>query len=319
MIEVDKLEIRFEQHGISKKYIRDLSFHLEEGKILGIVGESGCGKSITNFALMGLLPKHATITAERINICGTDLLSLTPKGWNQFRGNTAAMIFQDPMTALNPCLTIEQQLSEVLRKQYPRLKKADIRERAVTLMDQVGIALPALRLKAYPHELSGGMAQRIMIAMALACNPKLLIADEPTTALDVVVQKQILDLLLELRDRHRMSIILVSHDIGVVRSYSDTMLVMYSGEVVESGATRDVIKNPQHPYTQGLLRSLPGLSGNLPKTNLPTIPGNVIPIDQETTGCRFRKRCINASGPCSEAPPLKALATDSSRMLRCHL
>jgi oligopeptide/dipeptide ABC transporter ATP-binding protein len=319
MIDVRKLDICFEHNGIFKTFIRDVSFRLEEGQILGIVGESGCGKSITNFALMGLLPNTARVKAECIDIFGTDIQTLNDKGWNQFRGNTAAMIFQDPMTALNPSLTVEQQLNEVLRKKFPSLKMREVRQQAVVLLEQVGIAYPALRLKAYPHELSGGMAQRVMIAMALACKPKLLIADEPTTALDVVVQKQILELLLELRDRHRMTIILVSHDIGVVKNYSDSILVMYSGEIVESGRTLDVIRNPQHPYTQGLLRSLPGARGNIPKATLPTIPGNVIPIDQETSGCRFLKRCTKASLQCENAPELKALLTDATRMSRCYL
>lgn len=319
MINVHKLEICFEQNGVPKKFIRDLSFSVNEGQILGVVGESGCGKSITNFALMGLLPSTARVTAQNINVFGTDLQALNNKEWNLFRGNTAAMIFQDPMTALNPCLTIEQQILEVLRKKNPSIRKTEARNQAAELLEQVGISMPLLRLRAYPHELSGGMAQRVMIAMALACDPKLLIADEPTTALDVVVQKQILDLLLELRDRHGMTIILVSHDIAVVKKYSDIMLVMYSGEIVESGRTRDVILNPQHPYTQGLLRSLPGGAGNLAKINLQTIPGNVIPIDQETEGCRFRTRCSEASVQCDIAPPLKTLPSDSTRMLRCHL
>jgi oligopeptide/dipeptide ABC transporter ATP-binding protein len=319
MINVRKLEISFEQNGVYKKFIRDLTFNVSEGQILGVVGESGCGKSITNFALMGLLPANAKVTADNINVFGTDLQALGNKEWNQFRGNTAAIIFQDPMTALNPCLTIEQQLLEVLRKKNPSIKKSEARNQAAGLLEQVGIAMPLLRLKAYPHELSGGMAQRTMIAMALACNPKLLIADEPTTALDVVVQKQILDLLLELRDCHGMTIILVSHDIGVIKKYSDIMLVMYSGEIVESGRTQDVMKNPRHPYTQGLLRSLPGGAGNLAKIHLQTIPGNMIPINQETDGCRFHTRCSEASAQCSSAPPLKTLHSDSTWMLRCHL
>lgn len=319
MINVHKLEISFEQNGVYKKFIRDLTFNVNEGQILGVVGESGCGKSITNFALMGLLPANAKVTADNINIFGTDLQTLGNKEWNQFRGNTAAMIFQDPMTALNPCLTIEQQLLEVLRKKNPSIKKSEARNQAAGLLEQVGISMPLLRLKAYPHELSGGMAQRTMIAMALACDPKLLIADEPTTALDVVVQKQILDLLLELRDRHGMTIILVSHDIGVIKKYSDIMLVMYSGEIVESGRTQDVMQNPRHPYTQGLLRSLPAGAGNLAKINLQTIPGNVIPINNETDGCRFRTRCSEASALCNSAPPWKTLPSDSTWMLRCHL
>ena len=319
IVKVTKLDIFFEHDGVAKKFIRDLSFTLGQGEILGIVGESGCGKSITNFALMGLLPAQATITAEHLTICGADLLTMNNSQWNNYRGNTAAMIFQDPMTALNPCLKIEQQLVEVLRKTQGTISNSEAREQAEKLLEQVGIAMPKLRLKAYPHELSGGMAQRVMIAMALACKPTLLIADEPTTALDVVVQKQILDLLLELRDSHGMTIILVSHDIGVIKKYSDRMLVMYSGEVVESGSTMDIIKNPQHPYTQGLLRSLPGAAGNQPKTPLPTIEGNVIPIYQETEGCRFSKRCSSASLQCNTAPLLKTLPTDSTRMLRCHL
>ena len=223
------------------------------------------------------------------------------------------------MTALNPCLTIGQQLTEVIEKKYPSLKKTLVRKKAEELLEQVGIAYAALRVKAYPHELSGGMAQRVMIAMALASQPKLLIADEPTTALDVVVQKQILDLLLDLRDVYRMSIILVSHDIGVIKHYSDIMLVMYSGEIVESGYTHSVIQQPQHPYTQGLLGSLPGALGNTPKTPLPVIPGNIIPIDLETVGCRFRNRCTSASSACEYSPSLKPLGSDPSRMLRCYL
>lgn len=322
MIDIRKLTISFERNGHYQPYIRDVSFQLAPGKILGIVGESGSGKSIANYALMGLLPEYVKVDAEKMTIFGNDLLCLKRSGWNHFRGNICAMIFQDPMTALNPALSIKTQLIEVLRKKHPNQSRRKMLMECERLLEEVGIKEPAMRLTAYPHELSGGMAQRVMIAMALACEPKLLIADEPTTALDAVVQKQILDLLIELRDRRDMSIILVSHDIGIIRRYSDQMIVMYSGQIVESGATSLVIQQPYHPYTQGLMSALPD-KHILPKATLATIPGSVIPIYENTKACRFHERC-NASIPqCRVEPILKELRQElpasPARKVRCHM
>lgn len=320
MIAIENLNIKFKEKLNRLPVIRNISFQLDKGEILGVVGESGCGKSLTNFALMGLLPSNAIVTADRLSVAGNDLLTFSKKDWNKFRGTQAAMIFQDPMSALNPSLSIENQMLEVIFKTTSAIKRKDARTRAIDLLEQVGIPAPEKRIKGYAHELSGGMAQRIMIAMALANKPKLLIADEPTTALDVIMQKQILDLLVSLRDSYQMTIILVSHDIGVIKNYSERIQVMYSGEIVETGSTRDVISNPRHPYTQGLLMSLPGNIDHPPKTPLPTIRGNVIPISKELDGCRFRDRCDRAKNICGRAPDLRVISNShQTRKVKCHL
>ncbi|MFC4160296.1 ABC transporter ATP-binding protein [Chitinimonas lacunae] len=317
ILDVDNLTIRFPFGRELRPVVRGVSFQVAPGEILGVVGESGCGKSITNLAVLGLLPPGAQVTADRFALCGQDLLAVGRRDWPTVRGSKVAMIFQNPMSALNPSLTIGTQLIESVRKADPALGRRQREARAIELLEQVGIGAAALRLKSYPHELSGGMAQRAMIAMALASRPALLIADEPTTALDVTIQAQILDLLDRLRRDNGMSVILVSHDIGVVQQYADRIQVMYSGEIVETGPIGQVTQTPSHPYTRALLQSLPGRVGARPKTPLVTIRGMVPPIELAIEGCRFASRCDRAEAQCQDRPPVARRTADS--WVRCHL
>lgn len=318
ILNVENLSIRFPFGRELKQVVRGVSFQVAPGEILGVVGESGCGKSITNLAVMGLLPPGAEVRADRFELCGHDLLTMGRRDWPAIRGSKVAMIFQNPMSSLNPSLTIGTQLIESVRKADPQCDRRQSEKRAVELLNKVGIPSAQLRLKSYPHELSGGMAQRVMIAIAVACKPMLLIADEPTTALDVTIQAQILELLAQIRRDSGMAIILVSHDIGVVQQYADCIQVMYSGEIVETGAVQHVTCRPAHPYTQALLKAIPGREGVLPKTPLATIPGIVPPIEQIIVGCRFASRCEKAQPLCQTEPALMPLADDASAWVRCH-
>ena len=277
--------------------VRDLSFSLKQGEMLGVVGESGSGKSITNLALMGILGDSAIIKAEKCSFDGKDLLKLKEKELQKIRGGEIAMIFQDPMTALNPFLTVEFQIVETILA-HLNISKSEAKNKAMELLLQVGITSPKERLKAYPFELSGGMAQRVMIAMAISTGPKLLIADEPTTALDVTIQKQILTLIKSLQEKNNMSVILVTHDLGVVGEYSERVQVMYAGELVETGLTQDLINKPRHPYTFGLLSSRPGEVKRAPKTPLASIAGIVPAFHQRPTGCQFNPRCVHVQDDC---------------------
>lgn len=299
LLEVNNLNIYFKTEDKNKNVhaVRDFNFTVNEGEILGVVGESGSGKSITNLALMGILPDTAIVTADHLKFNGTNLLSLSEKEWTHIRGGEIAMIFQDPMTALNPFLTIEYQLVETILAHQSMSKKA-AREYAIKLLEDVGITSPIDRLKAYPFELSGGMAQRVMIAQALSSRPKLLIADEPTTALDVTIQKQILTLIRNLQQKNNMAVILVTHDLGIVAEYSDRIQVMYAGEMVESGLTSKVIETPLHPYTKGLLNSRPDSRNIKPKSKLPSISGIVPQFSDRPNGCQFHPRCIYKSEIC---------------------
>lgn len=279
--------------------VRDLNFSLTQGEMLGVVGESGSGKSITNLALMGIASDNAIIKATECTFNGKNLMSLNEKNWQKVRGKEISMIFQDPMSALNPFLTVEFQIVETIIT-HLKLSKADAKDRAIELLSLVGITSPKERLKSYPFELSGGMAQRVMIAMAISTNPKLLIADEPTTALDVTIQKQILTLIKNLQEKNNMSVILVTHDLGIVSEFSERVQVMYAGEIVETGFAKDIIKNPRHPYTHGLLNSRP--DGNLqrPKSHLNSITGIVPAFHQRPSGCQFNPRCVNAKEDCRQ-------------------
>ena len=281
--------------------VRDLSFHLSQGEMLGVVGESGSGKSITNLALMGILGDSAIVKADDCTLNGKKLLELKEKELQHVRGGEIAMIFQDPMTALNPFLTVEFQLVETILAHIKCTKKEAI-ERAADLLSQVGITSPRDRLKSYPFELSGGMAQRVMIAMAISSKPKLLIADEPTTALDVTIQKQILTLIKSLQEKNNMAVILVTHDLGVVSEFSERVQVMYAGELVETGKTSEIIKHPTHPYTHGLLSSRPGAVARAPKTPLASIAGIVPAFHQRPHGCQFNPRCEFVKEECKKAP-----------------
>jgi oligopeptide/dipeptide ABC transporter ATP-binding protein len=277
--------------------VRDLSFSIKQGEMLGVVGESGSGKSITNLALLGILPDTAIVKADEISFLEKDLRNLSEGAWRNIRGKEISMIFQDPMTALNPFLSVEFQLKETILA-HQNISKKEAANYALELLTLVGISSPLDRLTAYPFELSGGMAQRVMIAMAIASNPKLLIADEPTTALDVTIQKQILLLLKKLQEKNNMAVILVTHDLGLVAEYSDRIQVMYAGEMVETGTTKEIINYPTHPYTSGLLSSRPGLNTGLPKSILPSIAGIVPAFHERPMGCQFHPRCQFTQADC---------------------
>lgn len=303
LLEVENLNIFFKSDKNPEPIhaVRDLSFSLKQGEMLGVVGESGSGKSITNLALLGILGDNSIVKAKKLHFNNRDLLTLKEHEWQKVRGGEISMIFQDPMTALNPFLTVEFQLMETILA-HKKMAKKEARELAIDLLSQVGITSPAERLKAYPFELSGGMAQRVMIAMAISTNPKLLIADEPTTALDVTIQKQILTLIKSLQLKNNMSVILVTHDLGVVSEFSERVQVMYAGELVETALTKDLIKHPFHPYSFGLLSSRPGAVARPAKSVLPSIPGIVPAFHQRPGGCQFNPRCPHAQADCLPSP-----------------
>jgi len=277
-----------------------VSFRLEAGENLGIVGESGSGKSMTALALMRLLPPGGQITAKRLNLMGEDLLSARESRLEALRGSAMGMIFQEPMTALNPVFTVGEQIAETARR-HLRLGRREARDRAIEALRRVGIPAPELRVDDYPHQLSGGMRQRVMIAMALICRPKLLIADEPTTALDVTIQAQILDLMLDLQQEYRMGVILISHDLGVVSAFTDRVMIMYLGQVLETAPAADIFRAPRHPYTEALLASIPDIGG--PDERLNAIRGTVPPIFDLPPGCRFEPRCDHARPVCATGVP----------------
>ena len=320
LLEVQDLNIHFNSDRSKSPIhaVRDLSFNLAQGEMLGVVGESGSGKSITNLALMGLLPESADVSAKVCRFSGVDLLKLKEKELQKIRGHQMAMIFQDPMSALNPFLSVQFQMVETIRT-HLGLSKKDAVDKSIELLTLVGIPSPKDRLKSYPFELSGGMAQRVMIAMAISTNPKLLIADEPTTALDVTIQKQILDLIKMLQEKQNMAVILVTHDLGVVSQYSEKLQVMYAGEIVEAGKTSEVIKHPRHPYTHALLASRPGaLVDNIKraaKTPLPSIAGIVPAFHERPHGCQFNPRCEFMTSECQNHKI--ELMTDHYRDFRC--
>lgn len=293
-----------------------VSFDLSAGATLGLVGESGCGKSVTALSIMGLLPKPAgRVTGGRILFKGEDLLALSAEQYQRIRGNRIAMIFQEPTTALNPVHRIGRQLIETLDMHRPELSKREKTAAAVELLDRVGIPAPDQRLRDYPHQLSGGMRQRVLIAIALACRPDVLIADEPTTALDVTIQAQILELMRELQREYGMGILFITHDLGVIAELCDEVVVMYAGRVVERAGVAALFANPRHPYSEGLLASIPRLE-SVPKTRLVTIPGMVPALSDMPDGCRFRNRCSRASDRCQVEPPL--VAAGAGRVVACH-
>jgi peptide/nickel transport system ATP-binding protein len=278
-----------------------VSLSVARGKTLGIVGESGCGKSVLSLSLMRLVPTPGRIAAGRVMFDGQDLLGLSPAAMRSIRGSRIAMIFQEPMTSLNPVFTVGDQITEAMRAHDRRASAAELKARAIAALDRVRIPAPARRFDEYPHQMSGGMRQRVMIAMALACDPDLLIADEPTTALDVTVQSQILDLLRDLQQESGMAIILITHDLGVVAEMADEVAVMYSGRVVERTSGIDIFDDPQHPYTLGLLGSIPKLEET--QDRLLAIEGAVPPPFALPSGCRFHPRCVFAAGECEKIDP----------------
>jgi peptide/nickel transport system ATP-binding protein len=285
--------------------VRDVSFQVKRGETLCIVGESGCGKSITSLAVMSLLPAAAKRRATKLSLLGEDLLTASPKRVNALRGNRMAMIFQEPMTALNPAYTIGNQLMEVhLLHRGGGAAKA--RERAIELLGKVGIASAAERLEQYPHQLSGGLRQRVMIAMALMCGPELLIADEPSTALDVTIQAQILRLLADLQKDLGIAMVLITHDLGVVARIAHRVAVMYAGEIVEEGSAEQVFASPRHPYTRGLISCIPVPGRTERGGRLGTIAGVVPSLVGEIHGCSFRERCAHARPECAVAVPVRS-------------
>jgi peptide/nickel transport system ATP-binding protein len=299
LLEVAQLDVRIPVAGGLLHPVRDVSLSLGRGDVLCIVGESGCGKSLTSLALMNLLPTRARRSAQRLSFDGIDLLRLNERAMSDLRGNAMAMIFQEPMTSLNPCYTVGSQLTEALRR-HRRVDARAARERAVMLLEKVGITAAAERLAQYPHQLSGGLRQRVMIAMALMCGPKLLIADEPTTALDVTIQAQILHLLASLRRELDMAMILITHDFGIVARVATHAAVMYAGEIVETGSARELFAHPTHPYTQGLLRCIPVPGRIKRRARLGSIPGLVPSLIGEPRGCAFRNRCPYAFDDCAQ-------------------
>jgi peptide/nickel transport system ATP-binding protein len=286
-----------------------VSFSLERGETLAIVGESGSGKSLTSLALMDLLPRRAIRRAQTLRFDGIDLLTVSERRKEDLRGDRMAMIFQEPMTALNPAYTVGNQLMETLRR-HRRVSSREARDRAVHLLEKVGITAAATRLHQYPHQLSGGLRQRVMIAMALMCGPDLIIADEPTTALDVTIQAQILRLLRDLQSEFGMAIILVTHDLGVVARTADRVAVMYAGRLVETGPVETVFARPSHPYTRGLLRCIPVPGRTKPGEPLGAIPGQVPNLIGGIKGCAFRSRCGQASAACENEIPERRIAGD---------
>jgi oligopeptide/dipeptide ABC transporter ATP-binding protein len=304
LLEIEDLSVDFQTESGPLQALRQVSFSVEEGEILGVVGESGSGKSVTNLALMGLLPANAEIRARRVQFKKQNLNLNSQKDLQKIRGSQIAMVFQDPMTALNPSLRVGYQMIETLQAHFDISKKV-AHSRSIGLLERVGITNAEARMKTYPFELSGGMAQRVMIAMSISCHPQLLIADEPTTALDVTIQKQILDLLLDLQKEKKMSMIFVSHDLALVKKYSQRVQVMYAGEVAESGRTQDVISHPQHPYTFGLLKARPSAHDGEAKGVLYAIPGTVPSLKARPSGCQFHPRCPRATEICiAQDPPL---------------
>ncbi len=290
LLEIDDLQVGFESEGELLRAVDGVSLHVDAGQTLGLVGESGCGKSVTASAILRLVPRPpARYLGGAIRFQGTDILQLRRDELPALRGREIAMVFQDPMTSLNPVFTIARQMGEVLAMRFG-MSRAAARERSVAMLQTVGLADAAARLDAYPHELSGGMKQRVMIAMALLCEPKLLIADEPTTALDVTVQAQILMLIRQLQQRTGAAVLFITHDMGVIAEMCDAVAVMYAGRVVERAPVLDLFERPRHPYTLGLLQSIPR-HGIAHKAALPTIEGVVPSLRMPPPGCRFAERC----------------------------
>ncbi|MEP7379120.1 MAG: ABC transporter ATP-binding protein [Chloroflexota bacterium] len=319
LLEVRGLRTSFRLHEGTVRAVTGVDFSVKRGEILGLVGESGCGKSVTSLSIMRLIAKPGVIEGGEVMFDGEDLLKKSDAQMRAIRGNRISMIFQQPTSSLNPVLNVGRQIGEVL-EEHRGLKRKAARDRALELMRMVGIPDPQRRLTAYPHEMSGGMAQRVMIAMALACEPELLIADEPTTALDVTIQAQILDLMRRLQKETGTAIVLITHDLGVVAEMCDRVAVMYAGEIIEETDTRTLFQHPMHPYTQGLIGSVPTLGA--PKDQLSTIPGTVPNLIDLPLGCRFAPRCgartqYNVTPATEHHPELRPVQGDHA--VRCWL
>ncbi|HHF5488189.1 TPA: dipeptide ABC transporter ATP-binding protein [Haemophilus influenzae] len=313
LLDVKELSVHFGDKKTPFKAVDRISYQVAQGEVLGIVGESGSGKSVSSLAIMGLIDHPGRVSAESLQFENTDLLTLESKAKRQLIGADVAMIFQDPMTSLNPAYTVGFQIMEALKTHEGGTKKAR-KDRTLELLKLVGIPDPESRIDVYPHQLSGGMSQRVMIAMAIACRPKLLIADEPTTALDVTIHAQIMELLLELQKKECMSLILITHDLALVAEAAERIIVMYAGQIVEEGTAKDIFREPKHPYTQALLRSLPEFAEG--KSRLESLQGVVPGKYDRPTGCLLNPRCPYATEYCRQVEP--QLHHIGSRKVKCH-
>ncbi|MDF3920238.1 ABC transporter ATP-binding protein [Salinicola salarius] len=313
LLDIEGLSVRFQTSSGLFAAVEDVNINVDRGEVWSIVGESGSGKSVSMLATMGLLPWTAQVTADKMAFDGQDLQQLSSRQRRRIVGGEMSMIFQEPMSSLNPCFTVGTQIDEMI-KQHLGGSRKERHERALDLLAQVGIPDPARRIKAYPHQLSGGMSQRVMIAMAISCNPRLLIADEPTTALDVTIQAQILELLLRLQEDTGMALILITHDMGVVAETAKHVVVQYAGRQVEKQDVKSLFAHPRHPYTEALLSALPERAGD--QDRLPTIPGVVPGQHDRPSGCLFNPRCRYATEHCREVEPVAA-PDDPARTL-CH-
>ncbi len=306
LLDIQNLRTTFDIHVGSVQAVRGITLYVEEGETVGIVGESGSGKSVSMLSVMRLLPDYARIEADKITFAGRDMTHAKAKDLRELEGSQIGMVFQDPMTSLNPLFTVGGQLMEPL-KIHKRMNKEEASARVLEILKEIDMPDPKSRMKQYPHELSGGMRQRVMIGMAIACNPRLVIADEPTTALDVTIQAQILDLLQQLREKQNTATILITHDLGVIAGMCSRVYVMYGGKVVEEGTSREVFYEPKHPYTWGLLRSIPQKTGK--KHKLLPIPGSPPDLIAPPPGCPFEPRCAYAMRICrDEMPPHRPLS-----------
>ena len=318
LLSIRDLRTVFDTDAGLARAVDGVSFHVAKGESVGLVGESGCGKSVTAFSILRLIrPPGRILSDSQISLNGTDLMTLDPEALRQVRGSRISMVFQEPMTALNPVLRIGDQIAEVLRV-HVNTRPREARERAVEMLRQVGLSDPAARADQYPHQLSGGMRQRVVIAMALVMHPELVLADEPTTALDVTVQAQILELLAELRERMGMAMLLITHDLGVIAESTSRVIVMYAGEIVEEAPVGVLFDAPHHPYTLGLLKAIPEPTPADRGRRLAVIPGSVPPATDWPSGCRFRSRCPYAWDRCEQAHPA-LYAIGPAHTSRCHL
>jgi peptide/nickel transport system ATP-binding protein len=318
ILDLKNLVVEFNTESGVIRAVDNVSFQLKKGKILGIAGESGCGKSVTALSIMRLLPKPVSkIVQGKALFDQQDIFGLPVEDMHHIRGKKISMIFQEPMTALNPVHSIGKQMTEIYKLHFPQLSFSEMTKSSIKMLEKVGISDPEKIIKKYPHQLSGGMRQRVMIAMSLSCEPDILIADEPTTALDVTIQAQILELIKSLQKKSNMSVILITHDLGVIAENCDDVVIMYAGRVAEKADVKDLFKNPGHPYTKGLLTSIPQLAQE-PKTTLPTIKGQVPSLLNMPEGCRFVDRCPLMENICIEKPP-KQQSVEKKHSIACHL
>ncbi|MDO5422263.1 MAG: ABC transporter ATP-binding protein [Eubacteriales bacterium] len=318
LLEVKNLRTEFKREKSTVTAVNDVSFSIDKGEVLGLVGESGCGKSVTSLSIMGLLlDTSGKVTNGEVLLDGQDLLKLSKKEMRSIRGRKMSMIFQNPMSSLNPCMRVERQITEAILL-HNKFSKEQAHKRAYDVLKSVGIPDPDTTLRSYPHQLSGGMSQRVMIAMALSCEPDLMIADEPTTALDVTIQAQILELMLQIKEERNSGILLITHDLGVVAEMCSRVIVMYAGRIVEEAPVKELFADPIHPYTNGLIASVPKIGSGVKK--LPAIPGSVPDLSVMPKGCKFAPRCKYATEKCrQEEPKLQYLPGSTTRKIRCHV